>query len=756
MFALLLVLAVGLTPSAHALNVSNCLDLGAGNDSTTYTLTGNIVVDGDVDEPVATTGYCFNFNGAYNITIDGNGYSITDTSGGGDALSYAGLGIYNSNNITIKNLTISNDWYGNEVYSGNVTITDNTFLTPLWTGYDTLGQDNLVVSNNYIETQSFNNEPTYEHSAESGESTTVTFTGNTLNQNSAMDRVLRLYSGGVNEFQGLFTNNVINGATAMAYRFDFFASGGSYGDLTFTNNSYNVSLNNTVGNFTGTNTFSQNTYTNENATGHSDTCTNDGFDVCEEPYDFSGSLQDSFAKSLTPYSFELTTCKEITVPGNYYVSQNITVDGDLDPVTSGFGYCIYTENVDGVTIDGQGFTLSDTSGGGEAYSYAGVGSFDVQNFSVRNVKTNKNWYAGIEVSGTDLLVEYNDLKAPLFYNAESYDDNATIQHNTVETLGDFLGGLDLQPNQASFNVTVHNNSIKSSLDQGNALVNVFGVTGDVFYSGLVMTDNYFEYPVGGALRFFGAELTDLTFTGNTVNESSHQTVGVITSATFSGNTYTNENATGHSDTCTNDGNDTCVEPYVFLTATNDTNAVALTAYCAPNWVCIGYGSPTCLVDDTNTSACDTVNDTMSCGQSYLGNYSEFANATGVCDFCTPSWSCDGYVNSTCVVTNGTGVLTETCNSALDNNSCYATTLLPSDQYLGNFTELGQQQLACDASAYAKSQYGMNLLIMLLPLLIIVILGMALMGFDANTSTQTRRILLGITTVIIVLLLVAFL
>ena len=104
--------------------------------------------------------------------------------------------------------------------------------------------------------------------------------------------------------------------------------------------------------------------------------------------------------------------------------------------------------------------------------------------------------------------------------------------------------------------------------------------------------------------------------------------------------------------------------------------------CVSNWVCIGYDTPVCLLNDTTTAMCNSVNDTNVCGDPYTGDYTEFANQTGVCDYCTPIFSCSEF-NSTCLI-NDTS--TNECLSINDSNSCYSITNLTTDLYNGSLSD----------------------------------------------------------------------
>jgi hypothetical protein len=53
----------------------------------------------------------------------------------------------------------------------------------------------------------------------------------------------------------------------------------------------------------------------------------------------------------------------------------------------------------------------------------------------------------------------------------------------------------------------------------------------------------------------------------------------------------------------------------------------------PDWSCTGYEEPTCLANDTTVAACNNVTDLNGLGESYSGDYSEFPDQVGVCDYC---------------------------------------------------------------------------------------------------------------------------
>ena len=105
--------------------------------------------------------------------------------------------------------------------------------------------------------------------------------------------------------------------------------------------------------------------------------------------------------------------------------------------------------------------------------------------------------------------------------------------------------------------------------------------------------------------------------------------------------------------------------------------------CAVDWLCAGYGN--CLI--TNLSNCNSAADNASCGYTYGGNYSEFSPQA--CVYCASDWVCDGY--GICSNSN------RTCNSAFDNNGCGNT-------YAGNYSEFPSQACVVPPITGYANQY----------------------------------------------------
>ena len=180
--------------------------------------------------------------------------------------------------------------------------------------------------------------------------------------------------------------------------------------------------------------------------------------------------------------------------------------------------------------------------------------------------------------------------------------------------------------------------------------------------------------------------------------------------------------------------------------------------CTPDYVYTGYGTATCLINDTSTTSCNAVTDNNACGIPYAGDYTEFANQTGVCDFCTPdpAPTCAVEDTSQCGLTNFTANVT--CIAGLDNNGCFATTGLPSDEL-----DLDSLYPPYSCSEFTNDQFNgaQALMIALLPLLILIGLMFGIPQVrDTVTSklrdSSTARTIAGVVSLVIVLVLLGLL
>lgn len=136
--------------------------------------------------------------------------------------------------------------------------------------------------------------------------------------------------------------------------------------------------------------------------------------------------------------------------------------------------------------------------------------------------------------------------------------------------------------------------------------------------------------------------------------------------------------------------------------------------CVEDWICTGYDTPVCLINDTSTAQCNQVLDANLCGTNYTGDYTEFANQTGVCDFCTPDFALECPVWNTSVCSNNISA-NYTCASTTDNNNCFAQTGLVSDE--PDLLALYGERACVDLTneGFSNLQF---LLIALLPLILI--------------------------------------
>ncbi len=108
-------------------------------------------------------------------------------------------------------------------------------------------------------------------------------------------------------------------------------------------------------------------------------------------------------------------------------------------------------------------------------------------------------------------------------------------------------------------------------------------------------------------------------------------------------------------------------------------------YCTPNWVEVNH-SAGCSPQDTIHV---THNDTNMCYQKTLlpSDWdSRPEDKIYSCDYCTPSWTCDGY--GACQPDDK-----RYCNSAWDTKNCYSQTWLDSDKYHGDYSEFSP--IVCD-------------------------------------------------------------
>lgn len=400
--------------------------------------------------------------------------------------------------------------------------------------------------------------------------------------------------------------------------------------------------------------------------------------------------------------YEIDDCRVIDASGEYNLTQNIT--GDSGTLNS----CLYV-NTPGVTINAGDYKVQH-SGSGSALYVDGSGDGFIMNDGVL-FATGSEGALKLNSGSNNVLLNRTKLLSTIV-NAR----NIRVNSGTVSNL--FLDSVEISATGSGADALFLLNTLGLTIKDSSIIANDLGIdAGFGYISNSEIYGNYIQ--TNGRPVTYGSGSNNL-FYDNVVNSSTDISGAneIYLNQSTTGNEWTNPSSNGYSDTCLNDGTGICEEPYV-LGASTDYYAVAYSPYCASVWECIGYGASTCLSDDTTTASCNSVNDTNSCGRIYSGDYTEFANETGVCDYCTPSWSCDGYFNGTCIIENGTGLSSWSCNSVVDANSCYSQTLLPSDQYIGNYSEYGSGFNSCEADFYSKSAYGFGVLVTLIPVMLIV-------------------------------------
>ena len=138
--------------------------------------------------------------------------------------------------------------------------------------------------------------------------------------------------------------------------------------------------------------------------------------------------------------------------------------------------------------------------------------------------------------------------------------------------------------------------------------------------------------------------------------------------------------------------------------------------CIPDWSCSGYG----FCNTTNQEACVLVNDTNNCGDTYTGDYSEFASQT--CDYCTPDFHCTSLTS--CFQFD----MERHCNGlqyVADRNNCYPQTNLTSDQFNGSLSIFDTSNCSEYSPVYSTTDMG-KMLVDLLGNIAVSVLG--LIGF----------------------------
>ncbi|MEM4689591.1 MAG: NosD domain-containing protein [Archaeoglobaceae archaeon] len=378
--AVMLFLVVGISPAfAIFLEIGECTNI---TEETYYRLNRSI---GGLQ---SGQNYCLNVL-ANNVTIDGNGYSITDDN-------YDGYGIYINGfrNVKIINVNISGYNTGIEFYGANRNTIENSTI---WNNTKGVFIDfsnynkvaNSTISDNevgvYINSSSENNQVYLNDFVSNGQGVYISFSNNNiLLLNNFMDNEEQAYSE-----SGL--TNFWNSSVELTY---------SYQDKIYQNH-----LGNYWSDYSGS------------ATGG----------VGNEPYT-AGNLTD-YSPLIEPkenYMFmtvnTISSCSEITSAGYYVLTR------DLNGLKSGEDYCIKISAND-VVLNGQDFKLTGVRWND------GMRIESVSNVTVKNI-TISNYYNAINMVSTSNSKIFNStLKdsfngVQIFYSSPENDlENNKIQNN---------------------------------------------------------------------------------------------------------------------------------------------------------------------------------------------------------------------------------------------------------------------------------------------------------------------------------------
>ena len=201
-------------------------------DNITYTFTGNNYL------PIVVN--------RSNIIINGNGHTL---QGNGSYLTF-GFSLSAVSNVTIKNTTITNSYYG--IYldssSGNV-LSDNNITANSWAGVDLFNFcDNNTLSDNSITA----NAP-YGINLE-GSADNNTLIGNNITANSGEGIYLAFSSGNV------LSGNTVTANSGVGIELDAISENNTLVDNNVTANSYGVELDYSSGNVLSGNLMTSNTY----------------------------------------------------------------------------------------------------------------------------------------------------------------------------------------------------------------------------------------------------------------------------------------------------------------------------------------------------------------------------------------------------------------------------------------------------------------------------------------------------------------
>ncbi len=152
---------------------------------------------------------------------------------------------------------------------------------------------------------------------------------------------------------------------------------------------------------------------------------------------------------------KISHCRTINRPGSYIVTKNLTAEGD----------CIVIK-ASNVTLDLDGFVLSNTADLGEDARGSGVTAVDRSRIVVRN-GTITNFFFGIEISGQAVI---KDINVPLSGGGGiTVGPNSIVNGNIANSSG--LGnGITVGPNSiVNGNIANSNDNFAISAGEGSTI-----------------------------------------------------------------------------------------------------------------------------------------------------------------------------------------------------------------------------------------------------------------------------------------------
>jgi hypothetical protein len=298
----------------------------------------------------------------------------------------------------------------------------------------------------------------------------------------------------------------------------------------------------------------------------------DGNYICDSSFaDLSLGTSDTAPLIESP-PISYSVCPEVI--GSEANGKTILLTADVD---AGPQECMIMFGAD-ATIDCQGHTITGLNG----FQING-GSNTIQNCNFETVGY------GIDTLATEVFV---------------------INNNFTGSFNAYALGL-----QETISGTVRSNIINHT---GNIGIYTSDIDGISFYDNILVATTPFSINggVGEGVTFEGLDITT-NIMGVTVP---------FTFGGFTGNYWGTPTGTGYSDTCTQHPTTPgyCENAYEVLPTFFDNAVLTTPVYCTPDWSCTGYEE---CVSPATTAACNNVTDNNACGETYSGNYSEFATTT---------------------------------------------------------------------------------------------------------------------------------